>query len=247
MRFVGCPPLTDPPFTYAKEVPVAERTYTALALHGRPPEAVDLVQPEPSVAVIAEPPLLRRRILAALDFDRLPVVAQAQTPDALPADVGEPPPDVAVIAAERGDPLGALQALGHELPGARTVLVLGRARGGPVRRALRAGASAAIEATQVETGLALAVRAAAVGLVVVPEAMRERLEPPALSPRERAILALAAEGATTAEIADRLTVSTGTVKRHLSACFVKLGVENRSEALALLLDAERNLSAEDAR
>jgi two-component system response regulator DesR len=226
---------------------VPDRTKRALALHHRLPEAVDLVEPEPSVAVIVEPPLMRRRILAALDFDRLPVVAKARTPDTLPADVGDPPPAVAVIAAESDNAFGALDALGSALPGARTVLVLGRARGGPVRRALRAGASAAIEATQVETGLALAVRAAAAGLVVVPEAMRERLEPPALSPRERAVLALAAEGATTAEIANRLTVSTGTVKRHLSACFVKLGVENRSEALALLLDAEQELSAEGMR
>jgi two-component system response regulator DesR len=221
---------------------VADRMNSALALHGRLHEAADLVEPEPSVAVIAMPPRLRRRILAALDFDRLPVVAQAQTPDALPAEAGDPPPAVAVVAAE-DDGLAAIDALGRGLPSARTVLVLGRARGGPVRRALRAGASAAIEATQVETGLALAVPAAATGLVVVPEAMRERLEPPALSPRERAVLALAAEGATTAEIADRLTVSTGTVKRHLSACFVKLGVANRSEALALLLDAEHDLSA----
>jgi DNA-binding NarL/FixJ family response regulator len=79
--------------------------------------------------------------------------------------------------------------------------------------------------------------------VVVPEAMRERLEPPALSPREREVLALAAEGSTTGEIATRLTVSLGTVKRHLSSCFAKLGVENRSEALALLLDADRDPAA----
>jgi two-component system response regulator DesR len=226
---------------------VADRTNSAVALHDRPPEPLDLVEPEPSVAVIAEPPLPRRRILAALDFDRLPVVAQAHAPDALPADVGDPPPAVAVLAAEGGAALEALETLGRGLPSASSVLVLARARGGPVRRALRAGASGAIDASQVETGLALAVRAAAAGLVVVPEAMRERLEPPALSPRERAVLALAAEGATTAEIADRLTVSTGTVKRHLSACFVKLGVENRSEALALLLDAEHDLTAEGVR
>jgi two-component system, NarL family, response regulator DesR len=222
---------------------VADRTnLPALALTG-PLQDVDLVEPEPSVAVIAGPPLLRRRIAAALDFDRLPVIAQAETAAEIAADGGVPP-SVAVLAVESADAaLPHLQAVRRELPDARTVLVLERVRGGPLRRALRAGAGAAVEATQVETVLALAVRAASAGLVVVPEAMRERLEPPALSPREREVLALAAEGSTTGEIATRMTVSLGTVKRHLSSCFAKLGVENRSEALALLLDADHDPAA----
>jgi two-component system response regulator DesR len=219
---------------------VADRTnLPALALTG-PLQDVDLVEPEPSVAVIAESPLLRRRIEAALDFDRLPVTARAETPAGIAAEPGAPAPTVAVVAAEGSDALTHLQEVRRELPDVRAVLVLERLRGGPLRRALRAGADAAVEVGQVETGLALAVRAACAGLVVVPEAMRERLEPPALSPREREVLALAAEGSTTGEIATQLTVSMGTVKRHLSSCFAKLGVENRSEALALLLDADRH-------
>jgi two-component system, NarL family, response regulator DesR len=218
---------------------VADRTnLPALALTG-PLQDVDIIEPEPSVAVIAGSPLLRRRIEAALDFDRLPVVAQAETPAAI--DSAGQPPTVAVLAVDDADAaLPHLQELRRELPDARAVLVLELVRGGPLRRALRAGAGAAVDANQVETGLALAVRAASAGLVVVPEAMRDRLEPPALSPREREVLALAAEGSTTGEIATRLTVSMGTVKRHLSSCFAKLGVENRSEALALLLDADRD-------
>jgi two-component system, NarL family, response regulator DesR len=225
-----------------EEAPVADRTnLPALALTG-PLQDVDLVEPEPSVAVVAGSPLLRRRIGAVLDFDRLPVVAQAETPAEI--DTGGRPTTVAVLAAEDADAaLSRLQTVRRELPDARAVLVLERVRRGPLRRALRAGASAAVEATQVETGLALAVRAASAGLVVVPEAMRDRLEPPALSPREREVLALAAEGSTTGEIATRMTVSLGTVKRHLSSCFAKLGVENRSEALALLLDTDRDPAA----
>jgi DNA-binding CsgD family transcriptional regulator len=37
------------------------------------------------------------------------------------------------------------------------------------------------------------------------------------------------------------------VKRHLSSCFAKLGVQNRSEALALLVDAEHDPAAAGAR
>ena len=206
---------------------------------------VDVTEPEPSVLVIASPALLRRRILAALDFDRLPVIAGGEDIDDVAGEAAARPPAVVVVAGADGDALaGALGEARRMLPAARVVMVLERMRGAPLRRALRAGATAAITAAQVETGLALAVRAAAAGLVVVPDAMRDRLEPPALSPREREVLALAADGCTTAEIASRLTVSLGTVKRHLSSCFAKLGVENRSEALALLLDADRDLGVE---
>jgi two-component system response regulator DesR len=207
-------------------------------------EAVDLVEPEPSVVVIAAPDLLRRRIVAALDYDRLPVIAHAEAPAAVVAQALPQRPMVVVVAGADGDALLApVHEVRRELPDARPVLVLERIDGGPLRRVLRAGAVAAVAAAQVETGLALAVRAASAGLVVVPEAMRERLEPPALSPREREVLALAAEGSTTTEIAARLVVSLGTVKRHLSSCFAKLGVENRSEALALLVDADRDPTA----
>jgi two-component system response regulator DesR len=207
-------------------------------------EAVDLVEPEPSVVVIAAPDLLRRRIVAALDYDRLPVIAHAEAPAAVVAQALPQRPMVVVVAGADGDALLApVHEVRRELPDARPVLVLERIDGGPLRRVLRAGAVASVAAAQVETGLALAVRAASAGLVVVPEAMRERLEPPALSPREREVLALAAEGSTTTEIAARLVVSLGTVKRHLSSCFAKLGVENRSEALALLVDADRDPTA----
>jgi two-component system, NarL family, response regulator DesR len=212
----------------------------ALTLSG-PMGEIDITEPEPSVLVVASPALLRRRVVAALDFDRLPVVVAGANIDDVVGEASARPPAVVVVAGTDGDALVSLLAEARrELPDARVVLVFERMHGGPLRRALRAGAAAAVTAAQVETGLALAVRAAAAGLIVVPDTMRDRLEPPALSPREREVLALAADGATTAEIARRLTISLGTVKRHLSSCFAKLGVENRSEALALLLDADRD-------
>lgn len=218
----------------------------ALAL-AAPLEDVDLLEPEPTVAVVAGSAILRRRIVAAFDFDRLPVIGVGGDLEAIDSDAGRPAPVATVLAVDDGDAaVPALHALRRRWPDARFVIVLERLHGGPLRRALRAGAAAAVAASQIETGLALAVRAASAGLVVVPESMRERLEPPALSPREREVLALAAEGATTSEIATRLTLSTGTVKSHLSSCFAKLGVENRSEALALLFDSAAGPAAPGA-
>ncbi len=54
-----------------------------------------------------------------------------------------------------------------------------------------------------------------------------------LSEREGEFLALAAEGMTNAQIADRLSVTEHTVKFHLQNIFQKLGVANRTEAARL--------------
>jgi two-component system response regulator DesR len=52
-----------------------------------------------------------------------------------------------------------------------------------------------------------------------------------LSPREREVLDLVAEGATNRQIGERLFLSPHTVKEHTSAVYRKLGVRNRAEAV----------------
>jgi RNA polymerase sigma factor (sigma-70 family) len=54
----------------------------------------------------------------------------------------------------------------------------------------------------------------------------------ALTDREREVLYLLAQGLTNKEIAEKLVITTNTVKRHLKAIFEKLGVHTRSAATA---------------
>lgn len=53
-----------------------------------------------------------------------------------------------------------------------------------------------------------------------------------ISPRESEVLALLAKGATTADIANALTISENTVKTHVSRILKKLDASNRAEAVA---------------
>jgi pimeloyl-ACP methyl ester carboxylesterase/DNA-binding CsgD family transcriptional regulator len=58
----------------------------------------------------------------------------------------------------------------------------------------------------------------------------------ALSPRERAVLALITEGLPNAEIAERLAISEKTVRNHISKMFDKLGVWSRAQAMVFARD-----------
>jgi pimeloyl-ACP methyl ester carboxylesterase/DNA-binding CsgD family transcriptional regulator len=57
-----------------------------------------------------------------------------------------------------------------------------------------------------------------------------------LSPREREVLALLAEGLGNAQIAERLSISEKTVRNHVSNLFDKLGVWTRAQAIVFALE-----------
>lgn len=60
----------------------------------------------------------------------------------------------------------------------------------------------------------------------------------ALTPRERDILALLAEGDSSKQIATRLGLTPGTVRAYLHTIYEKLGVENRTQAAVRFLEAK---------
>jgi len=99
-----------------------------------------------------------------------------------------------------------------------------------------------------------AIRAAHAGRsTLAPEAIEALIQPagpepapgPALTPRERDVLALLVEGLTNAEIAARLGVSRSTVQVHVSNILAKLGVSSRGEATTMAIQSNLLREARD--
>jgi DNA-binding NarL/FixJ family response regulator len=109
-----------------------------------------------------------------------------------------------------------------------------------IRAALKLGARGFVHAGMEPEQIARAVEVAAKGELVAPRKLLEFLianEEPAdldaLTPRQRDVLELVAEGLSNAQIAQRLFLSESTVKQHLRAAYKVLGVKDRKEAARL--------------
>ena len=137
--------------------------------------------------------------------------------------------ETARLPALRAEHPGPLVAVVKELPGA-----LGA-------RTIAARLEGAVLAAELEQTLLPTLAAVAAGQCVVPKAIRQIVDRPPLSPRERQILAMVVLDFSNAEIARKLFVSESNVKNHLSSAFQKLGVKSRSAASELILDHESGL------
>lgn len=109
--------------------------------------------------------------------------------------------------------------------------------------ALEAGASGFVLKRATAEELVAAVRAVSTGDgVLFPAAVRElalrhrrreRYAGPPLTDRERAVLALMAQGLGNAAIADELVIGVETVRTHVAALLRKLGARDRTHAVVL--------------
>ncbi len=112
---------------------------------------------------------------------------------------------------------------------------------GPATEAAAAGVRGLLLRNTEPATLAAALEAVARGLTVVDPTLaatilpdRDRAAPAPvedLTPREREVLQLLAEGLPNKVIADRLAISEHTVKFHVTAIMGKLGAQSRTEAV----------------
>jgi DNA-binding NarL/FixJ family response regulator len=104
--------------------------------------------------------------------------------------------------------------------------------------ALEAGASAFVPKDALADEVVAAARHAAASpdafsAADLASAMKRRLTPqgPSVSPREREVLGLLADGLAVAQIARTLYISESTAKTHISKLYEKLGAGNRAQAI----------------
>lgn len=104
--------------------------------------------------------------------------------------------------------------------------------------ALEAGASAFVPKDAPADDVVAAARHAAASpeafsAADLASAMKRRLTPqgPQVSPREREVLGLLADGLAVAQIARALYISESTAKTHISKLYEKLGAGNRAQAI----------------
>lgn len=111
-----------------------------------------------------------------------------------------------------------------------------------VQGALQAGAIGYLLKDVSSEDLASAIRSAHEGRpALAPEATQALIQMSMKSPsigadltdREREVLCLIVEGLNNPEIADRLVISRGTVKFHVSSILSKLGAASRTEAVSM--------------
>ncbi len=183
--------------------------------------------------------LIRTALAQLLELeDDLEVVAQAASGDEAVAMAVKHGVDVAVLDLQMPglDGTAVAERLTAELPGCACVIVTSHGRPGHLKRALAAGVRGFLPKTTSAATLADVVRTVhRGGRHVDPQLAAEAIaagDSP-LTPREADVLELAATGAPIDEIADRASLSPGTVRNYLSNAMAKLGAANRHDAVAI--------------
>ncbi len=124
------------------------------------------------------------------------------------------------------------QQVRADYPDMSVIILTTFARSGYLRRAMDAGVRGYLLKDSPSEELAAAIRKIhAGGKVIAPELITDAwVEADPLTDRERQALRLALEGLSTDGIAERLNLSSGTVRNYLSNASAKLQASNRIEA-----------------
>jgi DNA-binding NarL/FixJ family response regulator len=162
-------------------------------------------------------------------------------------------PDVILMDLQMpdGNGLEATRRILHTSPHIRIVVLTMFDDDDSVFAALQAGARGYLLKGALKAEVLRAIRGAHNGEAIFGPAVAQRLmhyfvtgRPsmandafPELTEREREILALVAQRLTNQEIADRLVLSTKTVRNHVSNIFTKLQVADRTQAIMRARDA----------
>jgi DNA-binding NarL/FixJ family response regulator len=192
----------------------------------------------PRVVLADDDVLLREGLASLLDRSGFEVVGQAGDGAELLAQVRSTRPEVAIVdirmpPAHATEGLDAARVIREELPDTAIIVLSAHVEVDEAMELLaggeRTGYLLKSRVTDVAQFIETVERIAAGASVVDPSLVQElvrarrRRDPlDVLSPREREVLALMAEGGSNAGIARRIFVSEGTVEKHVRSILTKL-------------------------
>jgi serine/threonine-protein kinase PknK len=213
----------------------------------------------PRVVLADDDVLLREGLASLLDRSGFDVVGQAGNGPGLLALVRAARPDLAIIdirmpPRQETEGLRAARVIRDELPGTAIIVLSAHVEMDEAMELLaggeRLGYLLKSRVTNVTEFIATVERITAGASVVDPSLVQElvkarrRRDPlDVLSPRERDVLALMAEGGSNAGIADRLFVTEGTVEKHVRSILTKLNLPESTTEHRRVLAVLRFLEA----
>lgn len=191
-------------------------------------------------------PVVRAGIRGMLETeDDFQVIAEAENGREAFEQIGKLKPDV-VLMDLRMPEMDGVEAIGkikEKYPNINILVLTTYDTDADIVRAVEAGATGYLLKDAPREELFRAVRATAKGETVLAPVVAARLMgkvrdhgEQALSVREIDVLLLVARGASNQDVAEKLHVSTATVKSHLIQIYQKLGVSDRTAAVTTAIE-----------
>jgi two-component system response regulator DesR len=187
------------------------------------------------VLVVEDQGLVRGAISALLGLDvQIEVIAQAQ--DGLEGLNALQEHDIDIVLTDIEMPnmtgLELAEQVIEKYPNSKVVIMTTFSRAGYIRRAMAMGVKGFVLKEAPSEYLVNTLKKVMVGQKVIdPELAMSALEDnDPLSDKERKALRFASEGLKTAEIAQKLFLSEGTIRNYLSEAIAKLNATNRVDA-----------------
>ena len=187
--------------------------------------------------------MIRGALVALLALEEgIEVVAELERGDEIVEAALRTRPDVAVVDIEMPgcDGITAAALLHERLPSCRTLVLTGLSQPGHLLRALQSHVRGFVLKDAPADALATGIRRVAAGeRVIDPELVAAAIETGStpLTARETDVLRTAQDGASTAQIATQLNLSTATVRNYLSNAITKVGARNRIDAIRIARQA----------
>lgn len=195
------------------------------------------------ILVVDDHAMIRLGLIGALSSESgMEVIGQARNGREAIALQEKLAPDITLMDGILPDMHGveATREILTKNPAARVILISINETAEDVRRALEAGVRGYVPKSCEQDAIAEAIRSVASGKNYLPphvaRRLAERNATVGLSNREVEVLRLVAKGKANKEIAAQLSLSSDTVKTHITHLMRKLGAADRAHAVTLAIE-----------